>query len=149
VTPTNDRKSGEAYATFIAILGVVTTVGIVLTAGLSWLADSLGPQAGDIITFVAARAPSVSTGVITAGRAATTGKASCILDVQTMQRSGGSLVVESKRFAPKRIFQVHWAGARTSNGPDDCGTSADLLVSIDEVAALIFAAGGKGVKAQN
>ncbi len=148
MTPTNDRKSGEAYATFIAMVGVIT-VGILLTAGLSWLADSLGPQAGDIITFVATRAPSVSTGVITAGRAATSGRTSCILDEQTMQRSGGSLVVESARFAPKRTFQVHWAGARTSNGPDDCGSSADLLMNIDEVAALIFAAGGKGVKAQN
>jgi hypothetical protein len=148
VAPTNDRKSGELYPAFIAIV-VVITAGILLTVVLLQLADRLGPQTGDIIAFPATRVPSVSTASFTASRLIADGDMPCILDVQTMQRSGGSLVVESTRFEPKRIFQVHWAGAQTSNGRDDCGGSADLLLNTGQVSVLISAAGGTGVKAQN
>ena len=93
--------------------------------------------------------PSVSTASFVASRAIAPDSMACILDVQTMQKSGGSLVVESTQSVPSRIFQVHWAGARTSNNRDDCGGSADLLLNSYQISALIFAAGGTGVKTQN
>jgi hypothetical protein len=148
VTPTNDRKSGELYTAF-RVMVVVVTAGILLTAGLLRLADRLTPQTGDIIAFPVTGVPSVSTASFAVARAVAPEGMSCILAVQSMQKSGGSLVVESTQFEPSRIFQVHWAGARTSNDRDDCGDSADLLLNSDQISALIFAAGGSGVKAQN
>lgn len=148
MTPTNDRKSGELYTAFLVMV-VVITAGILLITGLLRLVGRLGPQTGDIIAFPAARVPSVSTASFAASRAIAPDSMSCILDVRTMQTSGGSLVVESTRFEPSLIFQVHWAGARTSNDRDDCGGSADLLLNSNQISALVFAAGGTGAKAQN
>jgi hypothetical protein len=70
-----------------------------------------------------------------------------VLDVHVVQKSGGSLVVEATRFEPNRGFQVHWAGVRPSDGREDCGGSVDLLLNGAQMGALIFAAGGTGVKA--
>jgi hypothetical protein len=148
VTPTNDRKSGELY-TALVVMVIAINAGIQLMAGLLQLADRLGPQTGDIIAFPATQEPSVSTASFAASRAIAPDSMSCILDVQTMQKSGGSVVVEATQFEPSRIFQVHWAGARTSNDRADCGGSADLLLNSNQISTLIFAAGGTGVKAQD
>jgi hypothetical protein len=142
---TNDRKSGEWHAAIIALSAAIT-LGIVVTASLLRLIDSLGPQTGDIIAFPATRLPSVSTASIIVGRA---GGTLCLLDVPTMQKSGGSLVVESTQSQPDRTFQVHWAGTRTSGDREDCGAAADLRLNSDQISALISAAGGTGAKAQN
>jgi hypothetical protein len=142
---TNDRKSGEWYAAIVALSAVITQ-GIVVTASLLRLIDSLGPQTGDIIAFPATRLPSVSTASFTARR---TGGTSCLLDVPTIQNSGGSLVVESTRSEPDRTFQVHWAGTRTSSDREDCGDSADLLLDSYQISTLVSAAGGVGPKVQN
>jgi hypothetical protein len=56
------------------------------------------------------------------------------------------MVVETSQFEPNRIFRVHWAGVRTSKDHGDCGRSADLLLNSNQLAILIFAAGGTGVK---
>jgi hypothetical protein len=148
VMPTNDRKSVERYTAFMVIAALIMAC-ILLMAGLLQLADGRAPETGDIIDFPATRTPSLSTTSFAAKRAIAAGSMSCILDVQTMQRSGGSLVVETSKFNPSRIFQVHWAGPRTSSDHDDCGSSADLLLNGNQIAALVFAAGGKGVKGQN
>jgi hypothetical protein len=148
VTPSNDRKSGERYIAIMAV-AVVITACILLMAYLAQLASGGAPQTGDIIAFQVTRIPSVSTTSFAAKRESAAGRMSCILDVQTMQRSGGSLVVEALQFTPGRIFRVHWAGVRTSGDHDDCGSSADLLLNDNQVAALVFAAGGKGVKGQD
>ncbi|HEY7580069.1 MAG TPA: hypothetical protein VH855_20975 [Acetobacteraceae bacterium] len=147
MTPTNDRKSGERYSAFMVMAAVITE-GILLMAGLR-LADRRAPQTGDIIALPATRVPPVITASFAVRRAIAPDSMSCILDVETMQKSGGSLVVETSQFNPSRIFRVHWAGVQTSNNHDDCGRSADLLLNSNQIAALIFAAGGTGVKAQN
>ncbi len=128
---------------------VVITAGFLLMAGLLRLADRRAAQAGDIIAFPATRVPSVSTAPFAARRAIVADSMTCVLDVQTMQKSGGSLVVEASRFDPGRIFRVHWVGVRTSSDRDDCGSSADLLLNSNQISALIFAAGGTGVEAHN
>ena len=151
VTPTNDRKSADKSAeryTAVMVGAVVIAASILLAAGLLRLADRRAAQTGDIIVFPATRAPSAGTTSF-AARRAITDTMSCTLDVQTMQKSGGSLVVETSRFAPGLIFQVHWAGERTSSDRDDCGRSADLLLNSNQISALIFAAGGTGVAAHN
>lgn len=146
--PTNDRKSGDRYLAFM-VIAVAITACILLMVGLAQLASGTGPQTGDIIAFPATRTPLVSATSFAARRAMAPGNMSCTLDVQTIQRSGGSLVVETSEYSPSRIFRVHWAGVRTSGNHDDCGSSADLLLNSNQIFALIFAAGGKGVKAQD
>ena len=148
VAPTNNRKSVERYTAFM-VMAVVTTAGFLLMAGLWQLADRRAAQTGDIIAFPATRVASVSTAFFAARRATVADSMTCILDVQTMQKSGGSLVVETSQFEPDRIFRVHWAGVRTSSDRDDCGSSADLLLNSNQISALIFAAGGTGVEAHN
>ena len=148
MAPTNYRKSNE-QRTELMVIAIVITAGILLMTGLFRLADRIAPQPGDIIAFPATRVPSVSTATFTARRAIAPDSLSCTLDVQSIQRSGGSLVVETSQFMPSRIFRVHWSGVRTSSDSDDCGRSADLLLNSNQIGVLIFAAGGTGVKAQN
>ena len=131
------------------VMAVVITAGLVLMSVLLRFADERAAQTGDIIAFPATRTPSISTASFVARRAIVADGMTCILDVQTMQKSGGSSVVETSQFEPGRIFRVHWAGVRTSPDQDDCGRSADLLLNSNQISALIFAAGGTGVKAQN
>lgn len=148
MTPTNGRKSGEPYAA-ATILAAIIITGVLLTAGFQRLADNLGPRTGDIISFPATRKPSISTALITVSPVGASSSTACILDLPVMQQSGGSLVIEATRFSPDRSFQVHWAGVRTSGGREDCGSSVDLLLNSDQIAAVLFAAGGTGVKAPN
>ena len=42
---------------------------------------------------------------------------------------------------------MHWAGPRSSNDGSDCGSSADLLVNLEDIEVLAMAAGGYGVSA--
>jgi hypothetical protein len=70
-----------------------------------------------------------------------------MIDVRVMQKFGGSLVIEATHAEHDDTFDVHWAGLRTSDGQQDCGSSTDFLLNRGQVTELIFAAGGKGVKA--
>jgi hypothetical protein len=148
VIPPNGRKSGEPFAA-VPIVAVVILAAILLTIGFHRLADSLGPRTGDIISFPGTRVASISRALITVSPLGAPGGRACILDLPVMQKSGGSLVIEAMRSEPDRIFQVHWTGVRTSDGPGDCGGSVDLLLNSAQIAALAFASGGTGVNARN
>jgi hypothetical protein len=145
MTPSNDSHSTELHFVLLAIATVIVTA-ITLAAGLLRLADNLGPRIGDIIAFPVTRIPSVSTTVIMVDPVGASSRRPCVLDVPVMQRSGGSLMIEAMQFKPDRRFRVHWAGSRTSDGQEDCGGSADLLLNHFQITTLVFAAGGTGVK---
>ena len=145
MTPTNHPESGELHAVVVA-LAALTILGLTVTAGLMQLADYLAPRIGDIISFPVTKAPLTSTASITADPSGVLSRRPCILDLQVMQRLGGSLLIEAVQLKPDRKFQVHWSGVRTSNSSEDCGGSADLLLNNAQIAALVFAAGGRGVK---
>jgi hypothetical protein len=147
MTPTNDRKSREVYAALTVTVFVIV-IAMLSMVGLFRLADDLGPQIGDIVSFPPTRIPSIGTASVAVSPAAPSSNRPCILDVNVMQKFGGSLVIEATQRKPDRSFRVHWAGGRTSNGLDDCGGSADLLLNRVQITALIFAAGGTGVKAE-
>jgi hypothetical protein len=146
MTPTNNRESGELRAVIVALAALII-LGLIVTAGLMQLADNLAPRIGDIISFSATTIPSTSAASITADPNGVLSRRPCVLDMQVIQSLGGSLLIEAVQSKPDRKFQVHWSGVRTSNSADDCGSSADLLLNNAQVAALIFAAGGRGVKA--
>ena len=62
-----------------------------------------------------------------------------------MASGGGSLVVE-ERIQQPRMFHVHWAGAHTSEGSADCGSSAELVLPAADLQLLSNAVGGAGVE---
>jgi hypothetical protein len=143
--PTNDRKSREPHVVMMVMAIIALAAGL-MTVGLLALAEHFEPQVGDIIAFPASARPSVSTASMTVSPAASASQSTCVLDVEVIHRLGGSLVIEAVHARPDHHFQVHWAGVRTSHDRDSCGDSADLLLNRSQVAALIFAAGGKGAK---
>ena len=67
-----------------------------------------------------------------------------MLDVRTMHAGGGSVVMRSREPRAGFGYRVHWAGTHSSNDGADCGASADLLVSREDIELLAMAAGGFG-----
>jgi hypothetical protein len=140
MTPRHDDKSNDLYVALgsMGLIGLVATVTILT---MMHLADVLGPRIGDMISFNPARkvSPDVDTR-ITVTPAGGPSTIHCILDVRTMLAYGGSLVIEATQPNPSRSFRVHWAGARTSDGRTDCGTSADFTLSPSDLVTLTVAA---------
>src|SRR5579883_3142516 len=126
----------------IALAGMVGTIELIHQVG------ELGPKVGDIISFdpldsfsrdmrarVAAIPAEDKPGV------------ACVLDVRAMHADGGSVIIEAREPRTSFAYRVHWAGSRSATDGGDCGSSADLLVNIDDVELLAMAAGGYGVPA--
>jgi hypothetical protein len=112
-------------------------------AGIVRQAAELGPNVGDLVAFDPAHpAPFESHVRLTANRPQ---QAACMLDLATMQQSGGSLVLEGRGNEPDRLYHAHWSGLRTSADAQDCGGEADLLLSRTDIDTLATAAGGFGV----
>lgn len=110
-------------------------------------ATRTAPQSGDIIAFQPTSIPAGSNDLAVAARGAD-GRPDCVLDLSTLQRTGGSLVVESEVAPGAGAFQVHWAGAHTTAGAGDCGASANLVVTARDLNTLASSAGGYGVTAK-
>jgi hypothetical protein len=66
----------------------------------------------------------------------------CVLDLNVLRHSGGSLIIEATTEAGADDFRVHWAGQRTSGDTGNCGGEADLLVDHRDLEMLALAAGG-------
>jgi hypothetical protein len=140
--PADDRKTSQTAQSLLiaaAMLLAVTSgmVGIVRQVG------DLGPRVGDLVTFDPLHRVSFdSSAQVTADRP---GSGKCMLDIATIQRSGGSLMVERRGAGPDRLYQAHWSGLRTSEDTNDCGRDADLVLSSVDIGTLATAAGGYGV----
>lgn len=124
---------------------LVVLVGLVGLGGAIRLAQSaaeLGPQVGDILTFE----PDAHDGHDTATEvtARRDGQPNCVLVTGVLRRLGGSLVIEARTPLPKRQYRVHWAGVRSSDGPDSCGASAELVIGNNTLEILAMTAGGYG-----
>jgi hypothetical protein len=114
--------------------------GVVLAAGIAAAAlpelMRVPPKVGDIVVFSPAR-PIGDPGVrIVVGRP---GGTWCVLDLAVMGRTGGSLIVEAWLPRPVSGFRLHWAGAHTSDGITDCGSSADMIVADIDLTSLVTA----------
>jgi hypothetical protein len=127
----------------IALAGMVGTIGLLREVG------ELGPKVGDIVTFDPLEASSRDMRArIAATPADDRPGVACVLDVRAMHAVGGSVVIEARQPQTLSGFRVHWAGARSSDDPTDCGASADLLLSQEDIEILAMAAGGYGVSAR-
>jgi hypothetical protein len=138
-----DRRKTSQPFQLVLILAATLLAVVSGMAGIVHQAAGLGPRVGDLVAFDPAHhAPFDSTVRLTASRLRQT---SCVLDVATMQKSGGSLVLERRGSEPDRLYRVHWSGLRTSDDADDCGGQADLVLSRTDIDLLATAAGGFGV----
>jgi hypothetical protein len=133
-------KSWQPYGKAIGTVASICAVMLLIADSLH-MAEGLMPKTGDIISFDPVNG--ALKGIVTTIRAVPADIVSpppCMLDPRVMQSAGGSLVVESTEPRPGRSYRVHWAGIRTSNGGNDCGASADLLLTRTDVIALALAA---------
>jgi hypothetical protein len=129
---------GEApLSVAMALMGLTAAMRIARTAG------GLDPAIGDVLVFdPAARLPQDLRETVATLHI---GHQLCVLDARAMHRDGGSLIVERRQAGDELVYQVHWAGGRSSSGPDNCGSAADLVVSGLTLYRPSVAAGGRGV----
>jgi hypothetical protein len=143
----NDSKSS---GTATVLLGVATIAlgGMVGTIGLIRQVGELGPKVGDIVVFdpLDPISRDMHMGLSALPANGQSGIA-CVLDVRTMHTNGGSVVIEAHEPRASFGYRVHWAGVRSSDDGTNCGSNADLLMSLEDVEVLAMAAGGYGVPA--
>jgi len=138
MVPTDGNKSSDLHA-LLAGLGLVCLVIMMVIVGVIRVTDEMGPRIGDIISFDPARTHSLDTATkITVFPAEASGP--CVLDLQVMCASGGSLVIAATQPVSDPSFRAHWAGTRTSDGATNCGASADLQLNKAAIVALKLAA---------
>ena len=109
---------------------------------------ALSPSLGAIVSFAdvpSARNPvdPDMTVALNVARADGPAGGTCTLNSAVMTGSGGSLFVEAGG-GTTDVFRVHWAGGATTDGPADCGRSAELLLNADELRQLAGIVGGFG-----
>ena len=136
------RQTAKRIPNAVLLASVTLLAAASGMTGMARQAVFLGPKPGDIIAFDPARAHPSANGVrLIAGQAS---QKNCVLDLDTIRRWGGSLVIEQRGPAPERLYRAHWAGPGTSDDMTDCGPAADLLLSAADVSTLAAAAGGFG-----
>ena len=100
------------------------------------------PHIGDIVSFTPSGDSSAGDGTrLMVHRLDQFG---CVLDLNVLRHSGGSLVVEGQLTEATGSFRVHWAGERTSTDTANCGGDADLILDGQELDILALSAGGYG-----
>jgi hypothetical protein len=147
MSPTHNDGSTDLHTALIGI-GLIGAISSIAIFGLLRLTDALAPQVGDIISFHRTEsdrpyAPVPVKVLITRGAHSVP----CILDVNIMRTSGGSMVLEDLQFSPHPSYRVHWEGRRTSDGYNDCGASVDMVLSRRDVIALKSASVGWDITA--
>ena len=109
--------------------------------------QEVGPDVGEIVTFDPHDGPKrwEMPGIPARFASIAAPRQSCVLTPSVIAADGGSFVIEAKQLAHPPVFLVHWSGRRTDDGAQDCGRSADLLLSLIQLRALANVAGGFGV----
>jgi hypothetical protein len=139
---TRKRSASRSRSAVLFFAAAVLAAG--LTATLVSSFHQAMPKVGDIVVF----APGGLQGDDGTIRIAAhrPGESGCVLDLETIRQTGGSLVVEARVARPVPGFRLHWAGERTSDADGDCGTNADLFLGTGDVGSLAAAAGGYGLR---
>jgi len=142
--PTYNGKLGNLYFILCGTAAVLFLIVAVIGGSLR-LADRLRPRTGDLLSFNLGKGVvSDRQDMVTARLVGNSAVVACVLQPHVMQTSGGSLVIEATQYEPSLSYQVHWAGARTSDNGADCGRAADLRLSPADLSVLSIAAGGWG-----
>lgn len=133
-------SSGLLTASLLAI--VVSLTGVAGAVKLAQTAVNLAPGVGDMISFDTKA--DLSGDMQSQTVLAHDGERECMLDLDTLHKTGGSLIVEARTPSNPALYQVHWAGKQSSLGQYDCGSSAELTLDNANLALLAVAAGGWG-----
>ncbi len=143
-----DHGNSSGIGTVLLSILAIALAGMAGTIGLIRSVSEFGPSVGDIVSFDPLDSMSRDIHARLAAMPAD-GKpgVACVLDVGAMHAGGGSVVIESRQLGTDLGYRVHWAGAQSSGDAADCGASADLLVSMEDIEVLAMAAGGYGVPA--
>jgi hypothetical protein len=138
----DDKSAGLLPAALLAV--VVVLVGLAGAVEIARSAVNFGPAVGDIVQFdPQSYLPVDMHTQVAAARADASG---CVLDIESIHRDGGSLVVEQRYLGDDNArYRVHWAGQRSAEGAADCGHDADLMLDDTNLELLAMAAGGWGV----
>ncbi len=125
------------------VVAVCVLVAVIAVNTITQLARTT-PHVGDILVF----APSA---VVPVGDDDTRllvhrqDQFGCVLDLNVLRRSGGSLVIETEIGGNTKNFRVHWAGDRTSGDTGNCGADANLVIDHRDLSILALAAGDYGI----
>jgi hypothetical protein len=138
---TSNKKTARTLGPAIIATTAVVTAALALNI-LARLAQTT-PHVGDIVAFPASTIRSYDDGTrLLVHRQDQFG---CVLDLNVLRRSGGSLVLETRFGGEISSFRAHWAGARTSDDPGNCGSDAELVLDRLDLDALALAARGYGI----
>jgi hypothetical protein len=141
-------QAGEELGPF-TILTYVLAFSLCLTTCLLSFSEmsQAGPDVGEIVTFDPRDGPKHwdQAGIQASFAAAAEPRRSCVLMPSVIASAGGSFLIEAKQMSRPPVFLVHWSGARTDRGARDCGRSADLILPLTQLRALVNVAGGFGV----
>ncbi len=133
-------SSGLLTAALLAVVASLT--GVAGAVRLAQTAVSLAPGVGDMISFdpKAVMSDDMQSATVLARK----GEADCMLDLDTLHKTGGSLVIEARLPGNPARYRVHWAGTQSSPGRYDCGASSELTLDYENLDILAMAAGGWG-----
>ncbi len=139
MTPTNDTMARFLLPAIVGLGCVIVALSAV--HAITAMAH-IRPHIGDIVAFAPSTdQPDEDTTRLIVHRPDQFG---CILDLNIMRRSGGSMVVESEVAEMPGSFRVHWAGEQTSADTANCGIDTDLILARQELDVLALGAGGYG-----
>ncbi len=142
-------RAGEDLGPFTILLYVIAFT-LCLTACLLRFSQmsQVGPDVGAIVMFDPAEGPKYweQPGILVRFAASPAPERACVLMPSVISATGGSFVIEAKHLTHPPVFVVHWSGRRTDRGARDCGRSADLVVTLNELRMLANVAGGFGVE---
>jgi len=136
------RRAHADDTVWTVVLTLVAGGLLALATGLCAFSEleRFGPSLGNIVVFRAV-AGATEWWHIDAKIADVPGHG-CVLSPAVMSSGGGSLIIEARRLSSPPVYRVHWAGRHTSTGANDCGASADLVLSRSELMRLADVAGG-------
>jgi hypothetical protein len=141
-------RSGEDLGFFTLLTYLLAFALCLMTCLLSLSQmQEVGPDVGEIVTFDPHDGPKrwEMPGIPARFAGVAAPRQSCVLTPSVIAAGGGSFVIEAKQLDRPPVFLVHWLGRRTDEGAQDCGRSADLMLSLIQLRALANVAGGFGV----
>ncbi len=111
MAPTHKGDSGNLSTLAIGIV-LFCLASAVTVVGFRQLVGRLEPKVGEILSFehLGRLGPLVRQKI----HARKLGDGGCILDVDIMRTSGGSVVIEAFQSRTRPMYRVHWAGFHTS-----------------------------------
>jgi hypothetical protein len=141
----NDSKASGLGTVLLSVIAIALA-GMAGTLGLIHQVGELGPKVGDIVVFDPLAPMSRDMGAsLPAMSANGQPGVACVMDVRTIHANGGSVIIEAREPHATLGYRVHWAGARSSDDGTNCGSTADLLMNLEDIEVLAMAAGGYGV----